>query len=149
MGTFARIAGESRGPNTTPLPFDLIRDSAFKVVSWNARGLAMAVPADRSRMFCYLRRLAVDKHIICLQEVHGLEEEVLAEVRSNLPGWGCLHSPILSPEGVFVGGYAGVAILTCRILTQAAQINHRVLVPGRAHLADIIYIVVGRMMRAL
>ena len=133
-----KVAG-SRGPNTTPFPFNILGDTAFKVVSWNTQGLAVKSPIARARSFEYLRKLSYNRHIICLQEVHGLEEEVLAAVRSNLPGWGCFHSPTLNPDGIFAGGKAGVAILICPVITQVARTIHRVLVPGRAQLANIVF----------
>ena len=137
---FARKEEGSRGPNrSTPFPFGIIGEKAFKTLSWNARGIALRDPFERSRMFERLRNLSIKAHIICLQEVHGLKEEFLADIRSCLPGWGCFHSPPLSPDGIFDLRYAGVAILVCPILTQISHFDHRVLVDGRAQMLNITF----------
>ena len=82
--------------------------------------------------------LARGKHVICLEEVHGFEGEVLSEFASVLPGWVCFHSPILNDNQLPVSGCGGVAVLVCPEIASNAEFQHTVLIPGRAQMLDII-----------
>ncbi len=99
--------------------------------------MAVCHAGSRAASLEHLRILAKGKHVICLQELHGLAEEILAEFLSLLPGWTVWHSPILDTHGLPDGSHAGVAILVCPLLSEYADVQHTILVAGRIHSVDI------------
>ncbi len=78
--------GGSSGPNL-PIPFQLFRDHTFGVLSWNARALLHGDVANRNKKLAFLKRHAVSKQIVCVQEVHGYEEQVRAALATLLPNF--------------------------------------------------------------
>ena len=99
--------------------------------------MAVCHAGSRAASLEHLRILAKGKHVICLQELHGLIEEILAEFVSLLPGWTVWHSPIWYTHGLPDGSYAGVAILVCPSLSEYADVQHTISVDGRIHSVDI------------
>ena len=88
----------------------------------------------RMKALGYLSRIARNRHILCLNEVHGLPSEVLAELRSILPNWKFWYSPCFDAEGSLDPAKGGVLFLVCPDLCKVAtHIEHTVFVPGRAH----------------
>ena len=59
---------------------------SFELGTWNCRVLFIGDPAKRSLSLNFLGKLAMKGHILCLQETHGLPNEVLAELGTLLPG---------------------------------------------------------------
>ena len=54
----------------------------------------MADHSKRRESLGYLRKIAQGQQIICLQETHGYQEEIFAEIKVFLPGWAFFHSPV-------------------------------------------------------
>ena len=106
-------------------------------IVWNARGVALSDRGQRDATLQYIRGLATGRHAVCLQEVHGLNGEVLADIQSVLPGWLVFHSCIFGDDGLPIPSYAGVAILICPELSAFSEVGHTVLVHGRIHYVDI------------
>ena len=78
-------------------------------------------------------KIGKERHILCLQETHGLPFEVITEISALLPGWLVKHSSCLDPDGIEAGGLGGVAILICPKIVEFCDIKHTILIPGRVH----------------
>ena len=73
-------------------------------------------------------------HVLCLQEVHGYDSEVLSTFSGWLPGWRFWFSGCQSAEGMFLNNKGGVLIGICpQLYAQADNFEHAVFVPGRLH----------------
>ena len=126
----------SLGPNL-PLPFKMSNGEAFGFLSWNTQGLAVVDTASRSRKFQFLMRIASNNFAICLQEVHGMPEELRSAFDRVLPGWGFFHSPVLNSDGVMDPSFAGVCILIHPKWINSCMPRPFVLVDGRAMGVDL------------
>ncbi len=80
------------GPNTTGVP-TLPETGALRIVTWNCRGLLQSREDKRALCLGHLKKFSANKDIICLQEVHGTQEELIAEMESLRPGCAVFHSP--------------------------------------------------------
>ena len=131
MPKWCWIKGRS-GPNRSALPLGPLR-GLFKIGTWNCRGLFIGDPAKRALSLHFLGKLAKKGHILCLQETHGLPNEVSTELCTLLPGWHVKHSSCLDVDGIDAGGPGGVAILICPKIVEFCDIEHTILIPGRVH----------------
>ena len=91
----------------------------------------MANPTHRSRMGDKIRSISKGIHILCLQEVHGLEGEAALFLSGILPGWKVCHSACLSGDGLALRASGGVLIAICPILMIDSVLTETVLIPGR------------------
>ena len=120
------------GPNRSALPLGPLAGS-FKIGTWNCRGLFIGSPAKRVLSCEFLEKLALKGHILCLQETHGLPNEVLTELSTLLPGWLVKHSSCHDVHGIDAGGLGGVAILIRPKIVEFCDITHTMSIPGRVH----------------
>ena len=103
----------------------------LQVLIWNGRGTVMRDPEQRSTMGNQLISMSKHAKVICLQEVHGLHFDVVAQLLAWLPQWTCFHSPCVNVDGTVNGNAGGDAILVCQSLGAVANCNPRFIVPGR------------------
>ena len=64
---------------------------------------------------------------MCLQETHGLPNEVFTELCTLLQGWLVKHSSCLDADGIDAAGLGGVAILICPKLVEFCDMAGRVI----------------------
>ena len=107
--------------------------------SWNCRGLFIDDSRKRALSLKFLRQVAGGVHILALQETHGLPGEVLAEIRSLLPGWLVIHSACINRDSINTSAAGGVAILISPSIASISSCEHKVLIPGRAQVASFVF----------
>ncbi len=121
-------------PNNTslPAPFGLAK-AGLNICSWNADGLFHHDLAHRKNKFAHLRKISLNRHILCLQEIHGKSEaDILSMLGTALPGWEILASAFEEPDSNHSFGIkGGVAICICPELQGFCSIDFSVLAPGR------------------
>jgi len=78
-----------------------------------------------------IQRFAANRHILCFQEVHGLEGEVLHHFEALLPRWKIFCSSSLDQDGLPMANAGGVVTAICPELAAQANFEERCLVPGR------------------
>jgi hypothetical protein len=105
--------------------------SELQVLSWNGRGICMSDPGQRLSMGCHIKRLAKVGHILCFQEVHGVEGDIFLQFGAWLPSWKIFVSPFLHPDGTANSASGGVVIAVCPAIALVANFEERFLVPGR------------------
>ena len=120
-------------PNTLPAAFPTseLGVEELQVLSWNGRGIFLANSAKRKLKGAQLVKLACKAHVLCLQEVHGLEADVEHSISLLLPGWKVLYSPSVHRDGTFDPHSGGVATLICPRLAAVANFGREFVVPGR------------------
>ena len=91
----------------------------------------MVNPRDKSRKGDYLRNFGKKVHILCLQEMHGLEVEVNQFLARVLPHWKIFHSACVSSDGLQLHSSGGIVIAICPELMVGSVCVETVLVPGR------------------
>ena len=130
-----------RLPNPAPnsssfVPF-CFSSEAFRVISFNGRGIVVEDDFDRQQYIKHLRKL-VDLQrpdAVCLQEVHGLEADVELSLGRAFPGWRILSSHCLGPDGLPYPSAGGTAILVSPKIAHLATAEKLVLHPGRIMVA--------------
>ena len=105
--------------------------SELQILSWNGRGVCMADSVSRSSMGCHVRRVSKLAHILCLQEVHGLEGDIVHQMSVWLPGWRCFASHSLNEDGSANPNAGGCCTLICPGVCALANFEHLDIVPGR------------------
>ena len=88
-------------------------------MTFNAAGLCVVNEVDRRRYLSYIQDLAQTRHILCIQEVHGFEGEVLSALKGILPNWTVFHSPCVSAGGTVNFAAGGVATCFCPSLANS------------------------------
>ena len=85
----------------------------------------------RGAMETKIRNLSLKAHVLCFQEVHGLNAEVSHSFQRWLPGWRIFSSECQSADGMLVPSAGGIACATCLTLSRKANFEQNILVPGR------------------
>ena len=122
-----------RIPNPPPSlsPF-FLGVEGLKVVSWNGRGICHSDPAARASAGIVLQNIGRQAHVLCLQEVHGHEKEVVSQLGLWLPGWKFWASMVRRIDGTANFRAGGVVIGVCTEIAQlATSASHTVLIKGR------------------
>ena len=70
----------------------ILSGQELQVASWNGRGIVVHRAHSYFDMGNALRKLAVNRHILCFQEVHGHSVAVVASFGRWLPGWNIVPS---------------------------------------------------------
>ena len=117
-------------PNTALPPLCFL-GGELRVCSFNAQGLFNRDPGKQQLKTAFVQDVASTRHIVCLQEVHGHNAEVLALLQSLLPGWLVMHSACPGVDGTSYSRAGGVAICVCPLLAEACTIFPNIIVPGR------------------
>ena len=79
----------------------------LRVSSFNGRGILVDNYADRKRYLNYLRPIVARSDIVCLQEVHSLEADMVFTFEREFPGWTVIASHCLD-NGLLMAPLAGV-----------------------------------------
>ena len=122
-----------RIPNPPPClsPF-FLGVEGLKVVSWNGRGICHNDPVAWATASTVLQNIGRQAHVLCLQEVHGHEKEVVSQLGLWLPGWKFWASMVRRYDGSANYGAGGVVIGFCTEIAQkATSASHTVLIKGR------------------
>ena len=127
-----RFSSEGRRHPNTSLPPLSFLGGAFRCISWNGRGICHHDRLLRKKCGEEVRRLAQSTHVICFQEVHGSEAEVLATFSRWLPRWRFSYSVCKACDGHVLTDSGGVLIGVCpQLAGRANSFAPSVLVDGR------------------
>lgn len=106
--------------------------SGIRILSWNGQGMCLADSQARSRMGDFVRSLGQRREVLCFQEVHGMEAEILREFARWLPGWKISFSVSVSHDRMQAPGVGGlVTAISPRIVALAETIDFLTIIPGR------------------
>ena len=78
-----------------------------------------------------IRKLVLNRHILCFQEVHGHSAAVRASFSRWLPGWNIVPSVCVDSQGFPDPASGGVVIAVCPKLASFCEIEPLEIVPGR------------------
>jgi hypothetical protein len=109
----------------------LLCGSELQVASWNGRGIVVRRSHEYFDMGNAIRKLAVNRHILCFQEVHGHSAAVRASFNRWLPGWNIVPSVCVDSQGFPDPAAGGVVIAICPKLSSFCEIEPQEIVPGR------------------
>jgi len=110
----------------------------IQFLSWNGRGICVSDSFERSRLGNMVRKLSNGRQVLCFQEVHGLEAEIIHQFQVWLPGWKIFCSVSISADGTQSPGAGGVVTAICPKLKGMANLMDTVLVPGRCLVTSIL-----------
>ena len=103
----------------------------FQFLSWNGRGICVADSIERARLGRTVFQLSQKMQVLCFQEVHGLEAEILLSFQGWLPGWHISVSVPRSDDGMETACAGGVVTAVCPSIASFALFEDEVLIPGR------------------
>ena len=106
------------------------------MVSWNGRGICVTNSVGRQDAADMVVDLSKIFDVLCFQEVHGLQVEILRQFQLWLPNWQFCVSGFLGTDECPNPGTGGVVIAVRPGVAREAVI-HEVLVPGRCQVASI------------
>ena len=72
-----------------------------------------------------------NRHILCLQEVHGNRDDILLTFSQWLPGWSFFVSGCMDSQGFAAPGSGGVVTAICPSLSRLCSFEEQILVDGR------------------
>ena len=85
----------------------------LQLLSWNGRGICQVCSDTRRQKMERIQVLARGRHILCFQEVHGQESEVLHSFALLLPRWRFVVSTCVTEDGLQRHAAGGVVIAIC------------------------------------
>ena len=121
------VGGSFPNPNN-PMSF---LGEQVQILSWNGRGICVYDSSDMERMRCEVQRLARNRHILCFQEVHGRDSEIVSTFSRWLPNWKICGSACVADDGLQLHASGGVVTAICPALVRRCSFVEKILVPGR------------------
>ena len=103
----------------------------IQIASWNGFGICVADSSQHSSIGDVLRMLASRRHILCFQEVHGTEAEILFLFERWLPHWRFFVSGCRDVDDLPHPAAGGVVTAVCPMLVSRASFSSTVLAHGR------------------
>ncbi len=119
-------------PTGLPPPLGMFGE-CFKVGSMNGQGLLQHDGRVRRRKLQFISDAAYTRHVLALQEVHGLSGDMQVSLSGCLPGWRSFGSHCITPrDGLPAPGAGGVAIcVSPLIVSLCTSIDFHIIIPGR------------------
>ena len=122
--------GVGRAPNGNLMPISLCGHE-LQIASWNGRGIVVHRTQEYFDMGNAIRKLALNRHILCFQEVHGHSSAVRASFNRWLSGWNIVPSVCVDSQGFPDPASGGIVIAICPKLSSFCEIEPQEIVPGR------------------
>ena len=109
-------------PNGNLMPI-ILCGHELQVASWNGRGIVVHRSHEYFDMGNAIKKLAVNRHILCFQEVHWHYAAVRASFSRWLPGWNIVPSVCLDYQGFPDPASGGIVIAICLKLASFCEIQ--------------------------
>ena len=119
-----------RVPNVNLMPLALV-GSELQLLSWNGRGIVVHRTKEFHNQGAKIRKLSINRDILCFQEVHGGSPAVKAFFTRNLPGWHISLSVCKDLQYSEDPSSGGIVIAICPKLNRVCSIVPLEIVPGR------------------